>query len=68
MTHSGKPHYTGATERKAKNEARKELDMLNGRGQYNSPGNPCWNDGYFAQSLVRKYGCSLQTLERWTKT
>lgn len=64
MTHSTKPHYTGATERKAKAEARKELDMLDGRGEYNNPGNPCWNDGIFAQSIILKYGCSLETLQK----
>lgn len=41
-----------------------ELDMLAGRGKHNNPGNICWGDGIFAQSLVKKYGMSIAELER----
>ena len=45
-----------------KKEARKDLMMLHGDPPYNSWSNICYGDGYFAASLVRKYGMSLDEL------
>lgn len=47
-----------------KKTARDEIRMLEGLPPHNHPGNLCWSDGYFAQSLVRKYGMSLTELKK----
>ena len=49
---------------KEKRKARDEIRMLEGLPPHNHPGNPCWNDGCFAQSLIRKYGVSLTELKK----
>lgn len=43
--------------------AQDELNMLNGKGRHNNPGNMCWGDAHFAASLVAKYGRSLEHLQ-----
>ena len=48
-------------------ELRDDLAKLNGRPPYNDPANFCWNDNYFARSLVMKYGAGLDELEHWAK-
>lgn len=47
-----------------KAEALDELKMLRGQPPYNNWSNICAHDGYFAASLVRKYGMSIEDLER----
>lgn len=32
-----------------------ELKTLNGLPPHNTPSNICWNDGYFAKSIERRY-------------
>jgi len=49
---------------KQKKEARDNLAMLHGRPPHNHPGNICWNDGYYANSLVAKWGMSLDVLDK----
>lgn len=41
-------------------EARTDLVVLHDP----TPSNPCYNDGYYAQSLVKKYGMSISELEK----
>lgn len=48
-------------------KARDELKMLMGLPPYNNWSNICYGDGYFAQSLVQKYGMSIQELKQETK-
>lgn len=45
-----------------KKEAIKDLSMLYGLPPYDGGSNICLNDGYFANSLVRKYGMDLTRL------
>lgn len=45
-------------------KAKNDLDMLAGRGKHANPGNICWGDGIFAQSLVTQYGCSIAELQK----
>jgi hypothetical protein len=47
-----------------KDKALDELRMLKGDAPHNGGGNICRGDGYFANSLVRKYGMSISELER----
>lgn len=37
-------------------EARRMLDMLRGRGAYNTPANICFGDAHFARSIEEKFG------------
>lgn len=45
-------------------EMKNDLDKLFARGRYASPSNLVAHDGYFAQSLVTKYGMSTAEMER----
>jgi hypothetical protein len=45
-------------------EARDEIAKLDGTGRYATPSNPCWNDAYFAASLAKKYGMTVEELRR----
>ena len=44
-------------------EARDDLRKLHGLPPYDGGGNPCYGDGYFARSLVEKYGMELDKLK-----
>ena len=44
--------------------ARDELAMLNGTPPHDHESNICYGDGYFANSLIRKYGMSIEELEK----
>jgi hypothetical protein len=46
--------------------AAEDLKKLRGLPPYNTPSNTCWGDGYFAASLRKKYGVSIEELERLT--
>lgn len=48
-------------------EIRDDLAKLDGLPPYNVPSNPCYGDGYFALSLERKYGASLDELRKAVK-
>lgn len=45
-------------------EIRDDLAKLNGEPPYNTPSNICWNDAYFGKSLERKYGATIDELQR----
>ena len=45
-----------------KRQAQKDLAMLNGLPPYGGASNICCGDGYFAQSLVERYGMPLEQL------
>jgi hypothetical protein len=47
-----------------KRKARDEIRMLEGLPPHNHPGNLCYGDGYFAKSLVDKYGVSISELKK----
>ena len=47
-----------------KDKIRDCLDMFHGRGKYNTPGNPCWADGYYAKSLEKRFGKSIDDLKK----
>ena len=49
-----------------KRQAIKDLDVLNGYGPGGSL-NPAAHDGYFSNSLTRKYGISIEELEKQVK-
>lgn len=46
-----------------KKEARDEIRMLEGLPPHNTPSNICFGDGYFAKSLIHKYGMSIRELK-----
>lgn len=50
-----------------KEQARDDLRKLHGHAPYNTPSNICYGDGYFAASLVTKYGMSITELEKAVK-
>jgi hypothetical protein len=39
-----------------------DIQKFLGEGEYNTPSNPCWGDGYFAKSLEEKWGKSIEEL------
>ena len=47
-------------------QAYDDLKKLHGRPPYDTGSNISYNDGYFAQSLIRKYGMRLSELEDYT--
>lgn len=47
----------------ARDEATEELKKLFGIPPYDGASNICCGDGYFAKSLVQKYGMSIDQLE-----
>ena len=47
-----------------KKKARNELAMLHGDPPHNTWSNICYGDGYFANSLVQRYGMSISQLEK----
>lgn len=47
-------------------EATRDLRMLNEPG-YGGGMNICYNDGYFANSLIRKWGMSISELQKRCK-
>ena len=48
-------------------KATDDLAMLKGDPPYNIPSNICYGDGYYAASLERRYGMSIEELERIVK-
>ena len=49
---------------KEKEKARNKIRMLEGLPPYNTPSNICYGDGYFAQSIIREYGMSIEELKK----
>ena len=47
-------------------QASDDLKMLFGLPPHNHPSNICYNDGYFANSLVEKYQMSIKELSEKT--
>ena len=47
-----------------KRQAIKDLKILNGMPPYDDAGSFCRGDGYFAKSLVKKYGVPIDQLEK----
>lgn len=47
-------------------EALDDLKKLRGLPPYDNWSNICYGDGYFANSLVRRYGMSISELEKAT--
>lgn len=45
-------------------ELEDDLARLDGLFPYDKPENPCRNDGYYAVSLEKKYGRTLEELRR----
>lgn len=48
------------------NEAADDLRKLFGLPPYDKPGNHCWGDGYYSRSLEKKYGKTIEELEKLT--
>lgn len=54
-------------------KAMKDLKVLNGDPPFDNWSNICYGDGYFANSLVKRYGMPLDELgkvcgyEKWSK-
>jgi len=48
-------------------ELEKEMAMLDGKPPYDGPENPCRGDAYYATSLQRKYGATIEELRRRVK-
>lgn len=46
---------------------RDDLARFDGTPPYDTPGNPCYLDGYYAKSLEKKYGKPLSTLRALVK-
>ena len=63
----GKPKLSAQQIEQHKAEARDSLHKLDGTGEYaGDMGNMCYGDGYFAQSLLRKYNIEhLGKLRDW---
>ena len=56
------------TEHEQRVLARDDLARLYGKAPYNTPSNPCYADGHFANALLEKYAFeSISDLERWAK-
>ena len=56
--------------KEGKTEAIIQLKKLYGLPPYDSIANPCLGDGYFASSITRDYGMSIDELEKivgWPK-
>lgn len=51
--------------KKLREEAREDLSKLHGLPPY-SRNNPCYADGYFANSIKDKYGMTISAVEEWT--
>lgn len=47
-------------------KAKDDLKTLFGLPPHNHPSNICYNDGYYANDLVKKYGMSIKELSKVT--